>query len=90
MRRQTIARDLRAGLCHAVGFDDRHAERRTDAENLPNLLLGFRQRHDHRQLLIGRESIAFVGPGVFFFEENCALRQEGAQGARYFVLPVER
>src|SRR6185503_19873071 len=34
----------------------------------------------HRQLAIGGEAVAFVGPGGFFLVENRAFREELAQG----------
>jgi hypothetical protein len=53
-----------------------------------HLLFGLRQRHYHRQLPVGGQAVALVGPGVLFLEQHRARRQERAQRRGYFPLPA--
>ena len=62
---------------------------RAGLEHALHLLLGLGQRDHHRQLAIGGEAVALVGPGVFLLVQDRALRQEGAQRARDIALTTE-
>ncbi len=44
------------------------------------------QHHDHGQLAVGRQAVAFVRPGVFLVEQHRALGQGGAQRFDDFTL----
>ena len=48
-----------------------------------HLLLGLGQRHHHRQLAVGGQPVALVGPRVLLLPQHGALGQEGAQRLRH-------
>jgi hypothetical protein len=56
-------------------------------ENFSDLLRRFRQHHDHRELAIGGQAIAFIGAEFLFFGDYTLAGDNPAQRSDDFATP---
>ncbi len=67
---------------------DGHLHLVANARDARDLVFGFWQRDDHRQLPVHRQSVAFVGSRIFFAPQHAVFRQESFQRSDYGALPI--
>ena len=57
----------------------RHPKLVAVAQHIDDLPLGFRQADGHRQLAVGGQAVALVGPQIFFVNQQAMGRQDHLQ-----------